>query len=203
MEIVERRQAARRQIGNLPDDGLVIGIVGRFVALKRHVELLAAFSQLAGQRTDVHLLIVGGGGTEAQRIEGKIKASGTAARIHLAGFQDHPLPYYQAMNLLAVPSIHEGMSNVVLEAMACGVPVLAHRVCGNAEMIRQGETGIVANLTTVEHLHAALADALAQPERLAQMGRQAREAAIGEFSLARMVANYETVYRELSKPRGM
>ena len=197
------RQAARKQIGTLPEDGLVIGIVGRFVALKRHAELIEAFTRLAGQRTDVHLLIVGGGGTETQHIENKVKASRAATRIHLTGFQDHPLPYYQAMDLLAVPSIHEGMSNVVLEAMACGVPVLAHEVCGNAEMIRQGENGIVADLTTVEQLHAALAGALAQPERLARMGRQARETTAREFSLARMVANYETVYRELSKPRGM
>jgi len=195
--VLAEKVVARKRIG-LPESAIVIGIVGRLVAWKRHEDLIAAFTGLAGKFPAAHLLIVGGGPDESKILD-RINASPFKGRIRATGFQGDPLPFYQAMDLLATPSTHEGMSNVVLEAMSCGVPVLAHNICGNAEMISGGVDGVVAGLNSVGQLQAELEKILMEPEKLAAMGRAAREKVAGNFSLARMAANYAGLYRELSK----
>ena len=194
-------QTARRQLNGLPESALVVGIVGRFGLYKRHAVLIEAFTTVARRFPQVHLLVVGGGGPEQERVMAQARASEAAHRIHLTGFQKDPRMCYQAMDLLVVPSINEGLSNAVLEAMACGVPVLSHTACGNAEVIRQGEDGFVADLETAEKLSARLTEILAAPARLAGLGRQARENVVQRFSIARMVGNYESLYRELAGPK--
>ena len=191
-------QKAREEIG-LPHEGPVIGIVGRFDLLKRHSELIEAFARLPEQFCTAQLLIVGEGGSEWERVKKEARASVVRERIHMVGFQSEPRPYYQAMDLLVVPSLVEGLSNVVLEAMACGIPALAHQACGNAEMIRNGEDGVVANLESAENLQREIARVLAQRAHLLEMGAAARQNVLERFSMRRMVENYELVYRELAK----
>ena len=88
-------------------------------------------------------------------------ASPVANRIHMVGFQAEPRLYYQSMDLLVVPSLSEGLSNVVLEAMSCGVPVLGHTACGNAEIITAGKDGILANLKTPQRTRTEIINAFA------------------------------------------
>ncbi len=195
------RSEARKKIG-LPDKALVIGIVGRFAALKRHEDLMEAFEVLAKKFTNAHLLVVGGGGPDEEKILARLNRSPAKDRVRITGFQSDPLPFYQAMDLLTAPSLHEGMSNAVLEAMACGVPALAHLVCGNSEMISSGVHGIVSDLSSIEKLRVELENALAEPEKLAGMGRKAREKVVAGFSLAGMAASYGKLYSELFKPDG-
>ena len=79
------RAAARKQIGHVPANAFVLGIVGRFGPFKRHMLLLEAFDKLAQHRTDVHLLVVGGGGPEEEQVRARAQASPAAVRIHFAG----------------------------------------------------------------------------------------------------------------------
>ena len=192
------RTDARKQIGLFSSESLVIGIVGRLVPLKRHKELIQAFEKIAGAVAKAELLIVGGGGSEADRITEQVNSSPVKDRIHMTGFKADPRPYYQSMDLLAVPSVVEGMSNVVLEAMACGIPVLAHNACGNAEMLEQGVDGVVADLSSVDNLAGELGKMLANPAHLAKMGGQARENVVKKFSLSQMVANYQNLYSKIA-----
>ncbi|MFN7140198.1 MAG: glycosyltransferase, partial [Limisphaerales bacterium] len=154
----------RRQLNIVPEQSFVFGIVGRFVALKRHLDLIEAFETIAQKFPHAHLLVVGGGGAESDRIINRCQESPMRARIHLTGFQSDPKPFYQAMDLLVVPSVLEGMSNVVLEAMACGVPVLAHHACGNAEMLSNGKDGVIADLTTILNLSDEMEKMLCHPD---------------------------------------
>ena len=124
--------------------------------------------------------------------------SSAAKQIHLAGFQKAPEYFYQAMDLVVSPSIYEGMSNVALEAMACGVPLLAHTACGNAEVMRHNEHGFVASLETVQQLEDELIRILDNPEQLAHMGAAARANVMQRFSMTKMVENYANLYRELA-----
>ena len=195
------RSDARKKIG-LPEQALVIGIVGRLIAIKRHEDLTEAFEALAKQFTGAYLLVVGGGGPDEQKILAGLNRSAAKDRICIAGFQNDPRPFYQAMDLLVSPSLHEGMSNAVLEAMACGVPVLAHHICGNAEIISSGEDGIVGDFSSIEKLQAELERALARPEKLAVMGQKAREKVVACFSLPGMAANYGKLYSGLFNPNG-
>lgn len=191
------RAAVRRQLG-LAVDGLWIGMIGRFTPFKRHALLLDAFAILARRMKNLHLIMVGGGGSEEAKVIQQSRASEAAARIHLAGFQIVPEPFYQAMDLLVFPSVNEGLSNAVLEAMATGVPVLCHNACGNAEVITHGEDGVIAPLGNVVELVGQLEQVLSAPPRLAAMGQKAREKVARQFSLSAMAQHYARLYRELA-----
>ena len=184
-----------RRLTELPDDAVVVGIVGRFGPFKRHAMLIEAFSALGPEHPDLHLLMVGCGGSEEAKIREMARRHPHADRIHLAGFQDNPVPWYQSMDLLVVPSVNEGLSNAVLEAMSCGVPVLANDACGNSDVISSGRDGFVADLGTVDKLSGQLSRRLADPAVLAAAGSEARRKAAAAFSIDRMLAGYAGLYR--------
>lgn len=191
----ESKQAARSVLGMAAGD-CVIGIVGRLVALKRHRMLFEAFDVLARTLPNAQLLVVGDGGDDRDDIIAAMRAHPFASRIHWAGHQSDLRPYYQAMDLLAAPSEIEGLSNAVLEAMASGVPVLAHSACGNSEVIRDGSNGFLRELDSVSILAEELAGALARPHILEACGREARLSAQQGFSMESMVAGYASLYRK-------
>jgi len=193
------RVSARKQINLFPQDSQVLGIVGRFVALKRHLDLIEAFDSVASKNEKIRLLVVGAGGPETDRIHERVRGSRFCDRIHLAGFQSDPRQFYQAMDLLVVPSVIEGMSNVVLEAMACGIPVLAHEACGNAEMLQNRQDGMVADLSTVESLRREIEVSLSNANRLEEIGKRARQKVVERFSISKMVTSYENLYREVAR----
>jgi glycosyltransferase involved in cell wall biosynthesis len=189
-------ESARREVG-LPTTGPIIGMVGRFDPLKCHLPLIAAFEGLS-QKLPAQLVIVGKGGQIYEQVVNRATTSPVANRIHMVGFQPEPKRYYQSMDLLVVPSLSEGLSNVVLEAMSCGVPVLGHTACGNAEIITSGKDGILANLKTAKELESEIINALRDPNRLQQIGISARQTILNRFSMPTMVANYANLYRRVA-----
>src|SRR5690606_28528313 len=121
---------------------------------KGHRRMLEAFERLAADHKDLHLVFVGDNGPEKEPVREAVARSRWRERIHLAGFQQVVLPFYQSLDALIVPSENEGLSNAVLEAMACGLPVVASEACGNAEVIEDGRDGLVADLSTPEKMVA-------------------------------------------------
>lgn len=186
--------SARTHLG-FGKDNIVIGIVGRLVALKRHRMLLEAFAKLSPTWPQLRLLVVGDGGADRDDIIGAMREHEFADRITWAGHQNDLRPYYQAMSLLAAPSEIEGLSNAVLEAMACGVPVLAHSACGNAEVIEDSTNGFLRELDTSDILAAELKNALTDTNQLAQCSRNARESVMHRFSMDAMIRTYQQLYR--------
>jgi glycosyltransferase involved in cell wall biosynthesis len=178
----------------------VFGMVGRFAPGKGHETLIPAFERFAAARPAARLLLIGGGGSEEEPIRRLAAATRVADRIHFTGHRDDLPVCYQAMDLLVFASLHEGLSNAVLEAKACGVPTLAHPAVGNLEVLKDGHNCLLRELDTVEKFQSALEEAMSQPERLRGLGRVAREEALREFSLQRMVGNYQRLYEELSPP---
>ena len=190
----EGRMEARAALG-LPGDAVAIGLVGRFGPYKRHDALLRAFEVLAVRHPAVRLVLVGGGGSEETRIRALAAASAFRDRIHLLGFQADPAPCYRALDLLALPSTNEGMSNAALEAMASGVPVLGNTGCGHEQILTSGQEGLIADLSSDTVLAQHLGEILAAPERLVDMGRAARITVTSRFSLSAMLDAYEQLYR--------
>ena len=191
------RNAARAEF-DLPVDALVIGIVGRFGPFKGHDLLLDACAQIAPRFPSAHLLIVGGGGPCEDAIRARAAPN---ARIHFTGFRDDPRACYRALDLLAIPSTNEGMSNAALEAMSCGVPVLANRACGHEQIITDGTAGRLADLRTADTLAAALSAELATPALLIDKGANARRRVQHQFSLTRMLDAYAQLYRAAARRR--
>jgi glycosyltransferase involved in cell wall biosynthesis len=189
------KESARGQIA-LPTSGRVIGMVGSYSARKRHRILFQAFELIAQERPEVRLLVVGGGeGREAEEVVEQAKASRYADRIHLVGVQKNPVTYYQAMDIMVLPSINEGLSNATLESMACGVPALVHDACGSADVIENGVDGCISNIQTAEQLASEMKQMLGEPERLKVLGANARQKVLNEFSMRAMIDGYERLYR--------
>lgn len=190
------RIALRKRHG-LPGDSLVIGIVGRFGAFKGHSRLIQGFGQLAAEHPRLHLLMVGDHGPEKERVLELAAASPHRERIVWSGFQADPSDFHRMMDLLVVPSENEGLSNAMLEAMACGVACLAHPACGANEVLEDGVNGLLRPMADAEQLASAIHAAIADPPRLQQMGAEARRRAVEGFSMAAMLSGYGRLYEEI------
>lgn len=190
------KEAGRTQLG-IPLDALVMGIVGRFGPFKNHSALLEAFELLAAEVPSLYLLIVGAGGPEEYRVKSQAANLKARGRVAFSGFQPEPRPFYQAMDFLIVPSINEGLSNAVLEAKACGVPVLAHTACGNAEVINSGHEGIVADLANSRSIYHRVREFLTQRSQFSLWSKNSRERAVREFSMDSMAKGYTALYQSI------
>jgi glycosyltransferase involved in cell wall biosynthesis len=193
------KEEARRKT-DLPQDAVLLGLVGRFGPFKRHAYLIDAFERLAPSHPTLALLFAGGGGPLEQFIRDRAASSPFASRIHFAGFQSDPRPWYRALDLLVIPSVNEGLSNALLEAMASGIPALAHTACGNADVIQDSGNGFLRDLSSADQLRNALDAVLASPGLLPALGRAARLTIEARFAFPGMVAGYERLYRRLARP---
>ena len=187
------RDEARRETG-LPMDATVLGLVGRFGPFKRHAELIEAFEQVADAHPKLALLFVGGGGPLEADVRRRAASSPFAPRIHFAGFQIDPRAWIRSLDLLVLPSVNEGLSNALLEAMACGVPALAHTACGNSEAIQDGGNGFIRDIGSPDRMVAALETVVGRPAFLPDLGRAARLTIESRFGFAGMVAGYRALY---------
>lgn len=113
----------------------------------------------------------------------------------LHDFHADVTPYYQCANLLVLPSHNEGLPNVVLEAMACGLPCVAARASGSRELIVEGETGFTYPSDDVARLAAAVRHCLSS--EATGMGTQARQLAQARYSITTIADQYEALYAQL------
>lgn len=185
-----------------PDSGETpfrILFVGRFQEQKNLGWLLREFAILDRELPDrLTLDLVGSGPLEAS-LKNLAEKLGIASRLRWHGWTSRAdlRAFYQAASVLVNPSRYEGMPNVVLEAMACGLPVVASAVAGNDAVVRDGETGFLVPLDDPESLRTALRRLQADPVRACTLGRAARVRAETEFSWSRVAQSY----LELFEPR--
>lgn len=197
-QVAPRRDLA--PAGFLPPDALVVGTVGRLAAVKDQASLLSAFAQILATRQDLaprlRLIIVGEGALRDD-LERQASAQGVADRVWLAGDRADVPDLVQLMDLFVLPSLGEGISNTVLEAMAGGLPVVATRVGGNPELVEEGRTGALVPVRDVGALADAIARLLTDDERRARYGAAARDFVARHFSWERCVEQYLGLYDEL------
>ena len=127
-------------------------------------------------------------------IEQHVRASGCADRTWMAGNRDDVPGLLAGLDLFVLPSLAEGISNTILEAMASGVPVLATRVGGNAELVTNGNTGTLVPTNDVEAMATAIVDYASHSDRVDVHGANAREIAVARFSIEAMVGRYADLY---------
>lgn len=189
-------KAALRQRLGLDPERFWIGKVARFAALKRHAALIEGFELAAARNPALGLLLLGDAGSEKERVLAQIAASPSRDRIVWAGLQQDPVPWYQAMDLLAIASESEGMPNAVLEALACGIPVLANEVCGLREVAGDGRHAWIEDLGSADKIAEAFGRISALgPAALAAAGEAARDYAERQLSLEAMMEQYRQLYR--------
>ncbi|MFP4560976.1 MAG: TIGR03088 family PEP-CTERM/XrtA system glycosyltransferase [Thiohalorhabdus sp.] len=194
---------ALRGRAGFPAAAPVIGWVGRMEGEKDPLALVRAFIRVAGaegaKETAPRLALIGDGSLRCKARE-ELEEAGLAHRVWLPGERADVAELLPDLDLFVLPSLAEGISNTVLEAMACGLPVVATRVGGNPELIADGETGLLVPPGDPRALGEALAAALADPDRRAAMGRAARGRVEERYSIDAMVAAYLEVYRRLLGP---
>jgi L-malate glycosyltransferase len=189
-------RAARRAELGLPPHAFLFGCVARLRAVKRHCDMLDGFAQATGQRPDVQLVLVGDGELEGE-LRSQAARLGIAERVLFLGPRadvEQLLPLFDAFVLT---SSTEGMSNAVLEAMACGLPVIATAVGGNPETVDAPRSGLLVPPHAPEQLAKAMQTLLEDPERTVRMGREARRRAVDRFSVDAMVRSFARLYHEV------
>jgi glycosyltransferase involved in cell wall biosynthesis len=190
------KAAARRRL-DVPAGGRVIAMSARFERRKRHDLLIGAVARLVARGLDLRLLLAGDGALRPD-LEALAQSQGVESQVCFLGFREDVLTVYQAADLVVLPSTGEGLSNAILEAMACGTPVLCHASCGCAEAISNGVDGWVRQIDSVEALADPLQALLASPELLCTMGAAAREKMVTRFGFQQAVAGYERLYRDIA-----
>lgn len=180
------------------DNAQLFLFVGRLSPEKRVKEFLEAWAELFAEEAappKARLLIVGGG-PEEPALRRAVADLGLAGSVALAGPKDDLLPYYRAADVLILPSISEGLSNSMLEAMACGVAVLASRVGGAKEALSDGESGLLFDPLSRAELKAALRRFLADRSLAVRLGERARKTAVERYSMARVTDDLMAIYGE-------
>jgi sugar transferase (PEP-CTERM/EpsH1 system associated) len=190
------REAARHELGLAPME-LTIGTAGRLVPVKDHANLIEALAILRDRDVAFTAVIAGEGPLRAE-IEALIAARGLRTHVRLLGQRADVNRVFAALDVFVLPSKSEGMSNTILEAMASGVPTVATNVGGAEELVDDGVTGLLVPSQNCEALAGALGRMAASPGRRRAMGEAARVKAETEFSLDRMLGDYDALYVELA-----
>jgi len=190
------REEARREL-NLPLDKQIVGIVATFRAGKGHKHLLDAVHQLA--RKDLMVLIVGDGPYREQ-IEQHIADLGLADQIVMPGNQHDVVPWLRAMDIFVLSSwAIEGVSQAVMQAMSCGVPVVATSVGSIADAVVHEETGIIVPPEDPPALAEALQKLLDDDVLRERFGRESRQRAAERFGIGRMIDCMEGAFLRVAR----
>lgn len=179
---------------------LVIGTIGRLDPIKNQATLLEAFAALArgpGAAGRPLRLVIAGGGPEAGSLAERAKALGIASLVWMPGARADAPSLLRNFDIFVLPSLNEGISNTILEAMASGRPVVASRVGGNAELVEQGVTGDLYDPGDSSALRNALEGYVRDDARRADHGAAGRQRCLDRFGLGSMVEDYAGLYDEL------
>jgi len=191
-------RADLRRKFRVPGRSLVLGSVGRLVAIKSHGTLLKAAAILADRGVEVCVLIAGDG-PELASLQSEAGAlPQLSGRVQFLGALQNVPEFLNAIDVFVLPSISEGMSNTLLEAMSTGLPVVATRVGGNSELVEEGHSGFLFTARDVAKLATLLEGLANDPEGRDKMGASARQRVLERFRLDQMITGYRSLYLELA-----
>jgi sugar transferase (PEP-CTERM/EpsH1 system associated) len=177
----------------------IVGTVGRMQAVKDQVTLAKAFVHAVQARSrgnTLRLVMVGDGPLLAE-VDAVLRAGGVRALAWLPGERADIPDVLRGLDCFVLPSLAEGISNTILEAMATGLPVVATRVGGNSELLEDGATGRLVAPANSELLAQAMLAYFDDPAMARRHGRAGRSAVMRNFSLDRMVFQYRSLYDAL------
>ena len=190
----------RPAIAGCPFEGpshWLVGTVGRMQTVKNQTLLAQAFAaallQQPALRNRMRLVMVGGGPLQ-EECRAILTGAGLADLAWLPGERADVPDVMRGLDCFVLPSRAEGISNTILEAMATGLPVIATRVGGNAELVAHGRTGEVVTSDDVNDLAQALVRMATDPARAAAMGQAGRAEVKQRFSLHAMVEAHQSLY---------
>jgi glycosyltransferase involved in cell wall biosynthesis len=198
---VEERSKLRQELGLAPNTRL-IAVCSRLTPMKGIEHFLDAASVVGRRRPDVRFLIIGGpshignGGYKSE-LERYAASLGLEKRVIFTGFRTDVAKMLPEIDISVLPSLSEGLSNSLLEAMAAGVPVIATRVGGTPEAVEDGNTGLLVPPADLGALIRAMTFLLDNPQSMRRMGEEGRRRVLSRFSVERMIQETESLYFKL------
>ena len=192
-EFKNLRPGLREEL-DLPGDALLVVSVGRLDEQKGMHYLIRAAASVSNRRPETVFAIAGDGPLRAS-LENEIKQLGLEGRVHLLGWRDDIPDILATVDLFVLPSLWEGMPNVILEAMACGKPVIATDIGGSRELVVNNETGRLVPPKDAASLAVTIEQLLAHLDLACTMGKRGAERASQVFGLDAMVERNVELYR--------
>ena len=191
--------AVRKEFG-IPAGTPVCACVGRLVSGKGIEFYLRAARIVLERGWDVRFLMIGAGGPQKNyrsEVETLAQQLMVDHRVIFTGQRQDVPDILRDVDIVVHPSLTEGLSNVILEAMAGCIPVVATRVGGNPELVEDGRTGFLVPVENSEEIANAICRLLDQPEMAHAFGERARRRVVDEFSIDRMLSKTEALYLRL------
>jgi glycosyltransferase involved in cell wall biosynthesis len=182
----------------LPPRGALVGAVGRLWKQKGYRELIWSAELLRVALKDVCVVIIGDGPEREQLLHYRDQVGADEA-VRFVGQREDVQELMTGFDLLWNGSLYEGQSNTILEAMSCGVPVVASDIPGTRDLVIHEVTGLLYPLGDVGTLTRITNQLLREPERMAAMGQAAKQRIAVHFSLAGMVSQHEELYERLHR----
>ncbi|MBG58281.1 MAG: sugar transferase [Porticoccus sp.] len=186
--------------GLLPENAVVVGTVGRLAEVKNQQLLIEAVGYLFTKRPilrgTLRLVLVGDGPLKLQLVD-RVKQLGLSDVVWFSGDRNDVPVLMQLMDIFILPSLAEGISNTLLEAMASGLPVIATSVGGNVELIEEGVNGRLVPVNNVVAMADALAELVDDPTLRQSMGEKGLALVRTTFNWEKTVADYLAVYDTL------
>ncbi|MEX2505471.1 MAG: glycosyltransferase [Pseudohongiellaceae bacterium] len=170
-----------------------LGFVGRLEPVKNPLVLIEAVAKLRAEGIPAEVWLVGDG-SQLGMLETRTAELGVGEHVRFLGYRDAPMQFVSQCDFYVQPSLSEGFGLALVEAMSCGVPVLATAVGGAPEIIEHGRTGWLLEQSTVEQLVAALRHIWNDRDSLASVGRAGREAVVHRFKATEYVSELGALY---------
>jgi glycosyltransferase involved in cell wall biosynthesis len=177
-------------------DNLILGTISRLDPIKNQSMMLRAFHCALMKNANLRLLIVGDGPL-FKELEALVKELGITNEVKFTGFQPNPQDYLAMMDIFLLPSLSEGTSMTLLEAMCFSKPSIATAVGGTPEIIRHLESGYLVENNKVDDLVQAMNNLCNSASERTRLGVNARKRYTDKFTLAGMVHEYQTLYCRL------
>lgn len=174
---------------------VVVGTVGRLSGEKDQLTLVRAFKLACARnpQSQLRLVLVGDGPLQTD-IKQEILAAQLTEQVWMPGARSDIAEILRALDIFVLPSLGEGISNTILEAMASGLAVIATRVGGNPELVVDNETGMLVPAADAEAMAQAIGRYLTLPSLIRQHGEAGRACVEREYSMEAMVRHYMAVY---------
>lgn len=188
----ENRKSIRSRLG-VPDEAVVIMCVARLVPVKNHALLLRAFAAVARESLPLQLVLIGDGPLR-QSLESQAAALGVQDRVTFAGELHGAACYYQGADIAILTSASEGMPNTLLEAMACGLPVISTAVGGCVDIVKTGTTGILVRPNAQAELEAAIVELASSAESRLTLGSAGLQAVMSQHTESSVMNQLESLY---------
>jgi glycosyltransferase involved in cell wall biosynthesis len=174
----------------------IVGIVANLRPIKRHADLLQAFAIVRQTHTTAHLLVIGSGALESE-LRAQASALGLDRAVHFLGSSPAPVSLVKHCDVCVLTSESEGLSNAILEYLACGKPTVCTITGGNPELVQDGDNGFLVPVGDIRALADRITRLLDDPALARRLGDRARQTFLENFSVTRMIAQHVDLYERL------